>query len=211
MALNPHCAVARCGTKQPHTDNPIVKALMAMPPAEMAELVRSALAELRDSVKNDAENNRTFAWLTRLRQPDELYMRCVYVLLLATPEEIPHVLSGETPNGFDFIYGKVNQAVLGGTGVLKDTQPGFQFGHFTPMKTIHNAAHVSFQSLITWRSSKQYPESVKDFPEKFIKHIETYRTYLGVVGNVFAKGQDKSVALTVLKNMHTPFSQAKTP
>ena len=132
-------------------------------------------------------------------------MRCVYVLLLATPDEIPHVLSGETPNGFDFIYAKVNEAVMSGRGVLKDTQPGFQFGNFTPMKTIHNAAHVSFQSLITWRSSRQHPESVKEFSEKFIKHIETYRTYLGVVGNVLAKGEDKNAALTVLKNMHTPF------
>ena len=208
-ALNPPCSVKQCTTKQPHTANPIVIALMQMPPLEMTTLVCLALAELRDSFKNDAQNHRTFAWLTRLRQVDELYMRCVYVLLIAKDDEIPHILSGETPNGFDFIYAQVNKAILDGRGVLKDTQPGLQFGTFTPMKTIHNAAHASFQSLLTWKSSKEYPESVQGFPEKYIKHIETYRAYLNHVGNLFAAGRDKSVILTALRNMHSPFAPVK--
>jgi hypothetical protein len=208
-ALNPPCSVNRCATKQPHTADPIVVALMQMPPQEMTTLVCLALAELRESFKNDAQNHRTFAWLTRLRQADELYMRCVYVLLLAKEEEIPHILSGEMPNGFDFIYAQVNKAIFDGRGVLKDTQPGLQFGNFTPMKTIHNAAHASFQALLTWKSSKDYPEVLKDFPEKYIKHIETYRAYLNQLGSLFAAGKDKGVILTVLRNMHSPLPPVK--
>jgi hypothetical protein len=203
-AMNLHCPVNGCKTQQPHTDDPIVQALRQMPPKELTDLVRAAMAELLESFKNDAQNNRTFAWMTRLRQVDELYMRTVYILLLAKDEEIPHVLSGDTPNGFDFIYAAFNRAVLDGRGELKETKPGFKFGTFTPMKTIHNATHVSFQTLITWRSSKQYPESVQGFPEKYVGHVEKCRLYLDQVGKLLGAGRDKSLVLKVLRNMHSP-------
>src|SRR2546422_5826094 len=205
--MSTHCPVPRCDAKQPHTDDPIVQALMQMPPQELTELVRAAMAELLESFKNDAQNNRTFAWMTRLRQVDELYMRTVYVLLLAKDKEIPHVLSGDIPNGFDFIYGAFNKAVLDGRGELKETKPGYKFGTFTPMKTIHNATHVSFQTLLTWRSSKEHPESVQGFPEKYTGHVEKCRLYLEHVGKPLSEGRDKSTVLKVLRNMHTPFEK----
>lgn len=129
----------------------------------------------------------------------------MYVLLLSPDDEVPHIFSGDTPNNFDFIYVKVNEAVFAGRGVLKDTQPGLTYGNFTPMKTIHNAAHASFQALMTWKGSQMFPDSIKDYPPKLLKHIDTYRTYLEQVGNLFAAGRDKATILTALRNMHTPF------
>jgi len=155
----------------------------------------------------DIASGRTFGWITRLRQVEELYMRCVYVLLLSPDDEVPHVFSSETPNGFDFIYVKVNGAIFAGRGVLKDTQPGLTYGNFTPMKTIHNAAHASFQSLMTWKGSQMFPDSIKEWPPKFLKHVDTYRTYLDHVGSLFAAGRDKPTILAALKNMHTPVSK----
>lgn len=204
MSKNPNCVVTGCRATAPHTDDPIVRALMTLQPKDLADLTVQALSELKASVETDLQAGRTYAWMSRLRQPDELYMRCIYAILLAPNEELPHIFSGDTPNGFDFIYGRVNAAIFDGRGELQETKPGLTFGNFTPMKTIHNATHGSFQSLITWQSSKKHPEYLVGKPEGFIKHIETYRTYLDHVGRLFAAGRTKEVALTALRNMHTP-------
>ena len=207
MPQNPHCPVKGCSGANPHTDDPMVKVMMLMKPQELTTLVSQALLQIRDSVTADMAATRTFGWITRLRQVEELYMRCVYVLLLSSDDEVPHIFSGETPNSFDFIYVKVNEAVFAGRGVLKDTQPGLTYGNFTPMNTIHNAAHASFQSLLTWKSSQMFPDPIKDYPPKLLKHIDTYRTYLDYAGSLFAARRDKSTILTALRNMHTPVPQ----
>jgi hypothetical protein len=204
MPQNPHCPVKGCSGQNPHTDDPMVKVMMLMKPQELTTLASQALLQIRESVTADMAAGRTFGWITRLRQVEELYQRCVYVLLLSPDDEVPHIFSGDTPNSFDFIYAKVNEAVFAGRGVLKDTQPGLTYGNFTPMKTIHNAAHASFQSLMTWKGSQMFPDSIKDNPPKLLKHIDTYRTYLEHVGNLFGAGRDKTTILTALRNMHTP-------
>lgn len=203
MNKNPNCPVSGCRAKVPHTNDPMVKILMALPPQELAMLTVEALTELRASVQSDHLAGRTYAWMARLRQPDELYMRCIYALLLAPNEELPHIFSGDTPNGFDFIYSRFNEDVLEGRGELQETKPGLTFGNFTPIKTIHNATHGSFQSLMTWKGSRLHPQYVAGYPERFIKHIQTYCTYLDHVGRLFAAGRTKDVALTALRNMHT--------
>lgn len=173
-----------------------------MAPQELISWVIEALGELEDSVASDGAAGRTFGWISRLRQVDELYMRCVYIVLIAPNDEIPHLFSGETPNGFDFIYERFNQVILGGRGILRQTQGGLQFGNFTPMKTVHNAAHVSFQSLFTWKAASQHPEHLAGFPEKYLKHIRTYRSYLTHLGALFATGREKIIILNALQNLH---------
>jgi len=205
MPQNPHCPVKGCSGRNAHTDDPMVTVMMAMRPQELTALVSQALSQIHESVTDDTAAGRTFGWITRLRQVEELYMRCVYVLLLSPENEVPHIFSGDTPNSFDFIYAKVNEAVFAGRGVLKDTQLGLTYGNFTPMKTIHNAAHASFQSLVAWKGSQQFPDYLKDYPPKFLKHIDTYRTYLDHARSLFTAGRDKATVLTVLNNMHTPF------
>jgi hypothetical protein len=205
MPQNPHCPVNGCSAKYPHTDDPTVRIIMKMPKQELTTLVSQALLQIRDSVSDDSKNARTFGWISRLRQVEELYHRSVYVLLLCPDSEVPHIFSGNTPNSFDFVYSKVNEAVFGGRGTLKDTKPGLTYGNFTPMKTIHNAAHASFQSLMTWKGSQMFPESLEDWHPKFLQHIETYRTYIEYIGKLFEAGRAKAVILTALRNMHTPF------
>lgn len=143
------CPVKGCSAQSVHVDDPMVKAIMSMPKQDLATLVSQALYQIRESFASDTKAGRTFGWLTRLRLVEELYFRCIYVLLLSPDDEVPHIFSGETPNSLDFIYEKVNAAILDGQGTLKDTKPGLMYGNFTPMKTIHNSAHASFQSLMT--------------------------------------------------------------
>jgi hypothetical protein len=198
------CPVKGCRATQPHASDPIVQALMLLPPEEVIALVRDALEEVRTSLQDDISDGRTFAWFTRMRYVEELYMRCVYVVLLAPDEEIPHIFSGDTPNGFDFIYEQFNRKVLDGKGVVSETKPGLTFGNVTPMKTVHNAAHGSFQTLLTWRASKVFPQGLGDLSQRYIQHIETYRRYLQHSGQLFAAGRDKGVIVQALRNMHSP-------
>ena len=48
----------------------------------------AALQQIRESITGDLAAGRTFGWITRLRQIEELYMRCVYVLLLSPDDEV---------------------------------------------------------------------------------------------------------------------------
>jgi hypothetical protein len=198
------CPVKGCRATQPHASDPIVKGLMLTPPQDVIALVHDALEEMRNSVQDDISGGRTFACFTRVRHVEELYMRCVYVVLLAPDEEIPHIFSGDTPNGFDFIYEQFNEKILDGRGKVKETKPGLTFGNFTPMKTTHNAAHGSFQTLFACQASKIFPQGLGDLPQQYIQHIETYRRYLHHTGQLFAAGRDKSIVLQALRNMHKP-------
>jgi hypothetical protein len=198
------CPVKRCQASQPHESDPVVWALTRTSPQEIIVLVRDALEEIRKSLRDDASGARIFAWVTRIRHVEELYMRCVYVLLLAPDEEVPHIFSGDTPNGFDFIYQQFNKQVLDGKGIVNETKPGLTFGNFTPMKTAHNAAHASFQTLFTWKLSKIFPQGLDDLSALYINHIETYRRYLHHCEQLFAAGRDKGIVLQALRNMHSP-------
>lgn len=68
-------------------------------PAKLASWVKTVLDELINSMKQDLEADRIAAYMSRLRQTEELYTRALYVLFVASPEEVAHVLSGDMPNG----------------------------------------------------------------------------------------------------------------
>lgn len=74
---NPHCPVAGCQTTQPHADDPIVQGLILefAPPEKMTLWARTAMAELSESICRDLVAKKVFAWHSRLRQPEELYIR----------------------------------------------------------------------------------------------------------------------------------------
>src|SRR5579864_4228289 len=98
---NPNCPVSGCRAAAPHLDDPTVKALMVAfaPPVDLTMWTLAAMAELTQSICRDLESRNVFAFHTRIRQPEELYIRTLYTLFVATDEEIPHILSGATPNG----------------------------------------------------------------------------------------------------------------
>ena len=82
--------------------------------------MRSAIAELGRSISRDLAEGKYFAWFTRMRQPEELYVRTVYALFIATEKELHHIISGETPNGLAGYYRAVNKIVFEGRGLLLD-------------------------------------------------------------------------------------------
>jgi hypothetical protein len=97
---NPHCPVPRCQTKAPHNDDPIVKALSMLTTssaglAKLSEWARDVMGEMRDSMCRDLDEKRLSGWFFRLRQVEELYHRTLYLIFIATPDEVPHIMSGD--------------------------------------------------------------------------------------------------------------------
>jgi hypothetical protein len=137
--VNPFCPVAGCTTEQPHTSDFLVKALVNRFAAtdKCLSWTLAGMAELRDSVTDDVLKNRLFSWYTRMRQPGELYFRTLYILFLASDDEVPHILSGDLPNSFSRIYKAVNETILEGRGEMTEIKPGLVSGEFCMLDNLN--------------------------------------------------------------------------
>jgi hypothetical protein len=113
---SPFCPVVSCKTDKPHTDDLVVRTMLTYfdTPALIAWQALVGLTQLRDSMQDDLNSNRSFAFLARFRQIEELFHGMIYCLFAATPEERPHFLSEVPPNGFDYIYKLVNNRLCDG-------------------------------------------------------------------------------------------------
>lgn len=203
---NPHCPVAGCQTKKPHVDDPIVKALMMefSPPEKMTAWVLAAMAELRESICRDLEAKKVFAWHSRLRQPEELYIRTLYALFVASEKELPHVISGDTPNGLSRLYSEVNRVVFDGIGLLQVSQPGLNPGTtFKPMDTLNDGAHVSFRAFLTCIGLARNPQNMTS-PERYCKYLATYCDNLNYMHGMFKANKEKKDVLAGVKSLHRP-------
>ncbi len=202
---NPYCPVPGCRATAAHLDDPIVKALMLEfgPPEKMTQWTLAAMAELRETICRDLIDKKAFAFHTRVRQPEELYIRTLYALFVATNGEIPHILSGATPNGLSSLYREVNRVVFEGRGLLLVQQAGQSFGTFTPIDALHDGAHASFRSFLTCIGWVRNPENFPA-PEKYCQHLNAYCNYLNYMHQMFKAGKDKKDVLAGVKNLHRP-------
>src|SRR5262249_10777631 len=132
---NPHCPVAGCRAKTLHVSSPTIAGIQQTfsKPETVAEWVKNSIFEFVHSVESDTGSNRYFAYLTRWRQPEELYHRASYVVFIAEKAEIPHIVSGELPNSFSAMWKKVNRAVYDGKGTLDEKRIGLRGEEFTTM------------------------------------------------------------------------------
>lgn len=174
-------------------------------PKQLAGWAEAGMKELVLSFMQDMEAGRNFAWLTRLRQIEELYVRALYILLIAKGTEVPHLLSNMLPNGFTALYKKVNTSVFEGRGKLTDVMPGQSYGSFTPMETINQGAHVSFASMLTVIGINSLPPEQRNF-DNYRKHLDTYLVRLNYLRNMFEQGRSREQVLEGLRTMHKPDS-----
>lgn len=206
---NPHCVVPGCQTKQPHLDNGTVQALHRQfsDPVSLIEWTKSCIVEIIQSVIDDVNCKRYFAYLTRWRQPEELYCRALYVLFVASADEIPHVISCEAPNGFSDMWKKVNQVVFEGRGTLVKTLYGSTGEEFTVMNTLNNNAHGSYQTMLTCYSIVRLNTFEISSINKHLSHWKRLCDYLHHMEGLFKAGREKSVVLGAIRNMHKPLSE----
>ena len=202
---NLHCPVQGCKAKQPHTCDFLVKALVHRfsAPDKCLNWVLAGMAELRDSVTDDVRNNRLFGWITRMRQTEDLYFRTLYVLFLASDAEVPHVLSGDLPNSFSHIYGRVNEVMLEGRGEMTEAKPGLVSGEFRMIDALNDGAHAGFGAMQMIVMIAQNPEHTPDFAA-YLKHLEIYCTRLEYMRRMFEGGKDKRTVMDALINLHMP-------
>lgn len=209
---NPHCPVPGCKADKPHPADPIVAGLIQQfaDPVNMTFWVLAGMTELRDSIVRDMKDGQVFAWFSRLRQPEELYVRTLYALLIADEKELHHILSGDMPNGLSGMYEKVNEAIYDGRGRLKTEQPESEFGSFTAMDTLNDGAHVSFAGFTTCISIAQNPEHIgPNFIERYHKHLTQYCDFLKYMHGMFQDGKAKEHVLEGVRSLHKPASYWK--
>lgn len=207
--VNSNCPVEGCKAKLPHTSDPIIKALVQnmADPAKVAQWTLGAIAELGKSMADDLAADRRFALLTRSRQQEELYIRALYAMFLATPDEVVHIMSDARPNSFSAMYKKVNQSIFGGKGLLDVVQPGLTYGTFSAMAQINSAAHASFSTMmqvIVLGPNAEYLKAYKN--GGYFDHISVYCSYLNNIKKMFNAGKTKGEVLTALIDWHLPKS-----
>jgi hypothetical protein len=145
---NQFCAWKGCKTDKPHTDNRLIRDLMNYSPAAIAHQALDGITQLRASMEDDLNGNRSFAVLTRMRQIIELFYRMLFYLLAAKPEEIPHFLSEAQPNNFYSIHQLVNDRLFDGRSMLAThVVKGGALPDERFWDIMHHTAHVSVQAL----------------------------------------------------------------
>jgi hypothetical protein len=203
--LNPNCPVSGCRASKPHADDPMVKGMILQfaSPEKMTLWTRVAMGELTESICKDLEENRIFAWYTRLRLPEELYIRTLYALFVATDEELPHIISGDPPNGLSQMYSRVNEVVYEGRGPLLTSQPGLRYGTFKIMDILNSGAHGSFPGFMACFGLSRNPENLPS-PQRHRAYLSKYCGFLDYMHGMFSAGREKKHVLAGVKNMHKP-------
>ena len=202
--VNLNCSVVGCRTERPHSSDPIVVGLLRefSDPIKLTTNALAAMSELRSSIERDYQENLIFSWYLRLRQPEELYIRTLYVLFVASADEMPHIMSGDPPNSLSVMYDKVNKHVFGGKGALLTVQPGLESGEFRPIDMLHAGAHVSFATFFTCIGLVHHPELWREKAVKHLKHLSIYCDRLNYMRQMFEDGRDRNVILEALRRMH---------
>jgi hypothetical protein len=206
---NPHCPVPGCKTKTPHLSSTTTAGIhhAFAKPEQLAEWVKMSIAELVNSVIDDVNNSRYFAYLTRWRQPEEMYHRVLYILFVADKADIPHIVSGEPPNSFSAMWKEVNRVVYDSKGTLGQKQLGLSGEEFTTMNTLNHTAHASFATIVTCIGVSRNRETWRPRIEKHIAYWKLLCDNLDRIEKGFKEGKSREKVLTEFKQ---PRSTART-
>jgi hypothetical protein len=174
-------------------------------PESVAWWSLASMVDLRLSIAADMDAKRLFAWQTRLRQVEEIYIRALYVMFIATDAELPHILSGEQPNSLVDLYRKVNEAIFNGQGIWETAQPGQSWGQFKPIDILHNSAHASFAAMSTAIGFARDPDFKFNY-DGYKKHLENYCVRLEYMHMMFKGGKSKADVMDGVIALHRPAS-----
>lgn len=200
---NPHCPVPGCKTKHPHLSSPTTAGLhnTFSNPERLALWTKSCIVELINSVIEDVNKGRFFAYLTRWRQPDEMYYRALYMLFVADEAAIPHIVSGEMPNSFPAMQKAANQTVFDGKRTLDKPQSGLGGEQFTAFDTLNNSAHASFATIVTCIEFARKPEFRGPIIDKHLEYWKTLCNNLDHIEIMFRAGQSREGVLAEFKKL----------
>jgi hypothetical protein len=207
---NPHCPV--CSTKTPHTADSAVIALLSQSPATIVDWTKRCMVELIQSVIADVNApgaGRMFAYLTRWRDPEELYHRVLYALLIAPESHLPHIFSGALPNGFSAIWRKVNEVIYESRGELLKERTDPSGKTFTSMDLLNQNAHNSYLTMLMTFGVVRGGDEWKAYVQRHLGSWQRRVEYLNHIEGLFRAGRDKAVILSAITNMHRPLEAWK--
>jgi hypothetical protein len=201
---NLHCPVSGCKTKQPHLSSATTAGLYRIfsDPERCAQWTKHCIVELINSVIGDVNKGRFFAYLTRWRQPDEMYYRALYLLFVAHEDAIPHIVSGELPNSFSSMQKSVNQAVFDGKRTLDKPQSGLSGEQFTVFDTLNSSAHASFATIVACIEFAKKPEFRTPIIEKHLEYWKSLCKNLDRAEMMFKDGKKREEVLVEFKKLH---------
>lgn len=200
----PAFPVAGCKTKQPHLSNLTTAGLhhAFSDPERCAQWTKHCIVELIQSVIADVKEGRFFAYLTRWRQPDEMYYRALYLLFVADKNAIPHVVSGELPNSFSVMQKAVNHTVFGGKRALDKPLSGLSGEQFTVFDTLNNSAHASFATIVSCIEFAKKPEFRTPIIEKHLEYWKTLCNNLDQAERMFRDGKKREEVIVEFRKLH---------
>lgn len=211
--VNRHCPVPGCKTKAPHEAERAVQTLLSQSPATIINWTKRCIVELIQSVIADVNApgaGRMFAYMTRWRDPEELYHRVLYALLIAPACHIPHIFSGDLPNGFSAVWREVNKVIYEGRGGLLKEHTDPSGRTFTAMGLLNQHAHNSyFTMLMTFGVVKEGGDEWKRHVQRHVESWQRRVEYLNHIEGLFRAGRDKAVILSAITNMHRPLEAWK--
>lgn len=209
--INPHCPVPGCRTKRPHLDSELTRDLhhLLSDSGLLASWVKMGIVELVQSIIDDVNHRRFFAYLTRLRQAEEMYNRALYLLFVADEAEIPHVISEELPNSFLAIWKAVNERVYGGEGTLDQARHGLRGEKFSALTTLNAGAHASFMAIATCIGLARSSVDQARIPEH-VNHLKRLCDNLNYIEGMFNAGKSKEVVLIGIRKLHNASALAPT-
>jgi hypothetical protein len=208
QSTTPACPVLGCKAKISHESNSTVRACMRLSPAELINWTKRSIVEIIQSVIDDVNRGRIFAYLTRWRGPEELYIRALFAVFVAPADHLPHIFSGDLPNGFAAMWRKVDEGVFEGKGTLFEKQVGLNGDTFTPMDALNQNAHNSFSTMLTTIGiARAKPEEWHPHVKKHIEHWEKQVEYLNHIELLFRAGREKGDILQATRNMHRSIKQ----
>jgi hypothetical protein len=70
---------------------------MRQNPADVIDWTKRCTVELIQSVIGEVNKGRIFAYLTRWRDPEELYTRVLYAMFVAPADHLPHIFAHYCP------------------------------------------------------------------------------------------------------------------
>ena len=191
-----------CKTKTPHLSSPTTSGIhhAFSKPETVAEWVKSRIEETRASRSRPTQLlDRYFAYLTRWRQPEELYHRALYVVFVADKAEIPHIVSGDLPNSLSQMWRAVNRVVYDNKGTLDQKQIGLNGEEFTAMDTLNNSAHASFATIVTCIDVSKNRDKWKPIIDKHLTYWKQLCVNLDLVAKGFTAGKSGTNVLTEIK------------
>jgi hypothetical protein len=199
---NPHCPVPGCRATQPHLKNKQHQEIYAAftNPTLLAQTVKSCIVDIVQSCIDDVNRTRFFAYLSRWRLPEEMYTRALYLLFVATPEEIAHVVSDELPNSFSAMWRKVNAAVFDGKSPLEKKLTGLRGEEFTTMDTLNHSAHGSLIAVVTTLGFQKNPNRVQ-LSDRHLAVWKKYCDFLDYAEKKFGEGKSRAEVLVGFKHL----------